>query len=211
MLLAACLMPVGMTLRAGAQANSACPATPAKILGDPRLILPDDAKITATRLGFEIDVGSDGRVRGIHTIASSGDANVDLTARQLLQAASYQPAQTGCVAYSGGLIQNYHLSAGAADRPVPLPAALDRTCTPFITAFLTPHARDRKRTGTAIVAVGLDAAATLQTSPVLRKSAGSASLDNEALRMAAAGHYRFLQGSACTPQAFTESLEITFQ
>jgi TonB family protein len=78
-------------------------------------------------------------------------------------------------------------------------------------AFLTPDPRDRKRTGTAVVAVELDAAGTQTAAPALRKSTGSPALDAAALRIARGGQYGFLRGSRCTPQPFTYNLELTFQ
>lgn len=194
--------------------SAACPTTPAKLVHPPQLTLPPDAKITAKAVAFEVDLGSDGHVRGLQMDESSGDGAVDLSVRQTLQDAAYEPPQTGCVAYSGGLLLTFGLPApspGPSPIAAPTQAKLDTNCTPYVTAFLTPAARDRKRTGTAIVAVELDAAGTRTAAPVLKKSTGSAVLDAEAIRIAQTGQYNFLRGSACRPQAFTYNLELTLQ
>jgi len=216
-LLVLCLLPAAVPTGAFARAAAnSCATTPARPSQEPRITLPPDPKITSSSIAFEIDVGSDGRVRGLQMDRSSGDGAVDLSVRQTLQAAAYDPPQTGCVAYSGGLFLSFGLPA-PSPAPSPAPAAastppkLDTNCTPFVTAFLTPAARDRKRTGTAIVAVELDAAGTRRASPVLKKSTGSAVLDAEAVRIAQTAQYNFLRGGACTPQAFTYNLELTFQ
>lgn len=207
-----CLMPVGTPSAAFARATdiSGCPTSPAKFAQTPKLTLPEDAKPTSKFIAFEVDIGSDGRVRGLQLDHASGDGAIDLGLRQQLQAATYQPPETGCVVYSGGLYISYSLSADGSAAP-PQPTALVSTCTPFVSAFLTPVARDRKKTGTAFVTVDLDASGTRSGPPVLRKSTGSPVLDQEALRIAATGHYSFLRQSSCTPQALGYPLELTFQ
>jgi TonB family protein len=206
-----CLMSVAALPCGPAHAaNGGCPTTPAKIAADPKITLPADAKISSKTIEFEIDVGSDGHVRGVQMDRSSGDGAVDLSVHQTLEAAAYDPAQTGCVTYSAGLRLAYRLPTDSAPEPTP-PAKLNTHCTPYVTAFLSPGVRDRKRTGTAIVAVELDAAGTQTAAPALRKSTGSPVLDAEALRIARTGQYEFLPGSSCTPQAFTDLLELTFE
>jgi TonB family protein len=198
-----------------AQAASGCPTTPAKLAETPKLELPADAKISSKEIAFEVDVGSDGRARGLQMDEGSGDGAVDLSVRQTLQAATYIPPQTGCVAYSGGLRLAFGLPAEGTPPPAPAPPAtparLNTNCTPYVLAFLRPAARDRKRTGTATVAVELDAAGTQTAAPVLKKSTGSPVLDQEAIRIARTGQYNFLAGSSCAPQPFTYLLELTFE
>jgi TonB family protein len=210
-LIALCLLTAvaPAAVQARATSGGGCATTSAKLAQTPRLELPADAKISSKEIAFEVDVGSDGRVRALQMDRSSGDGAVDLSVRQTLQAASYEPAQTGCVAYSGGLRLGYELPAPGAAQPTP-PAKLDPTCTPEVLVFLTPAARDRKRTGTAIVAVELDAAGTQTTAPALRKSTGSPVLDQEAVRIAHTAQYNFLRGGPCAPQPFTYLLELTF-
>jgi TonB family protein len=206
---AACLLAGGGTVVQGAQAASTCATTAAKLAQPARIELPADAKITSKTIAFEADVGSDGRVRGLQMDQSSGDGAVDLSVRQTLQAAAYDPPQTGCVAYSGGLRLTFDLPAPNAVPSTP-PAKLDTNCTPFVLAFLAPVARDRKRTGTAVVAVELDAAGTQTGAPALRKSTSSTALDAEAMRIARTGQYNFLRAGPCAPQPFTYLLELTF-
>jgi TonB family protein len=210
-LLALCLTPAGVrAVQARAADTAGCVTSPAKLANTPKLTLPADAKITSKEIAFEVDIGSDGRVRALQMVQSSGDGAVDLSVRQTLQTESYLPPQTGCVAYSGSLRLAYELPAEAASPPA-APQKLNANCTPYVTAFLTPLARDRKRTGTAIVAVELDAAGTQTGAPALRKSTGSPVLDQEAIRLARTGQYDFLHGSSCTPQPFPYLLELTFQ
>jgi TonB family protein len=211
-LLAVCLTPLlaQKVPAARAATGGGCPTTPAKLAQQPKLTLPPDTKISSKTIAFEIDVGSDGSVRAMQMIHSSGDGAVDLSVHQLLQTAAYDPPQTGCVAYSGGLHVGFELPLDIAATPTPA-AKLDTNCTPYVLAFLTPGARDRKRTGTATVAVELDAAGTQTAAPVLKKSTGSPVLDQAAIRIARSGQYNFLQGSSCTPQPFTYLLELTFQ
>jgi TonB family protein len=200
--LALCLVPVGVPLMARA---ASCPSTPAKPAEQPRIELPQETKITSKVIEFEADIGSDGRVRGLRLEHSSGDGAVDLSTQQTLQ-----PAQTGCVAFSSTIALDFSLPGDNLAEPTP-PAKLDPTCTPYIVSFITPNPRDRKRTGTATIAVELDAAGTERAAPVLRQSTGSPVLDAEALRIAKTGQYDFFRPSSCTPQPFTYELELTFQ
>jgi TonB family protein len=195
-----------------ARAAGGCPTSPAKIAQPPKLTLPEDSKITSKEIAFEIDLGSDGRVRALQMDTSSGDGAVDLLVQQTLQAATYDPPQTGCVNYSGGMRLAFSLPVDPAVSPAPSakPGKLNTNCTPYVLAFLMPVARDRKRTGSATVAVELDAAGTETGPPVLRKSTGSPVLDQEAIRIARTGQYNFLRASSCAPQPFTYLLELTF-
>jgi TonB family protein len=195
---------------ARAESGATCATKPARLAGPPKVSLPPDAKITSKEMALEVDIGSDGRVRGLQLDESSGDNAVDLAARQTLQAATYEPPQTGCVTYSGALRLAYDLPAGGPTQLNP-PVGLNTNCTPYVLAFLSPAPRDRKRTGTAVVAVALDAAGAQTAAPELRKGTGSPVLDQEALRIARTGQYSFLHGSTCAPQPFTYNLELTFQ
>jgi TonB family protein len=197
--------------RAGAGGDN-CSTVPARLVGPPKLSLPADAKITSKEMAFEIDIGSDGRVRGLQLDESSGDNAVDSGARQSLQAARFEPPQTGCVAYSGALLLTYDLPVEGSTHLGP-PVGLNTNCTPYVLAFLSPAARERKRTGTAVVAVTLDTTAgqTAAAAPELRKSTGSPVLDQEALRIARTGLYNFLHGSTCATRPLTYDLELTFQ
>lgn len=208
LVLALCLVPVGAPT--AAHAASGCPTTAATLAETPKIQLPPDAKISSKVIAFEIDIGSDGRVRGMQMDQGSGDGAVDLSVRQTLQAATYLPPQTGCIVYSGGLRLSYELPADATPAPA-LAATRNTNCTPYVLAFLAPAARDRKRTGSATVAVELDAAGTQTAAPVLKKGTGSPVLDQEAIRLARTGQYNFVQGSSCAPQPFTYLLELTFE
>jgi len=210
--LALSLMPLGAPHAAFGEAAAVggCPTTPARPARPVTPTLPAETKITSKQSVFEIDVGSDGRVRGLQMDRSSGDGAVDLSIRQTLEAATYDPPQAGCVAHSGGFLLTFELPVDLNATATPA-AGPNTNCTPYIVAFLIPGPRDRKRTGNAVVAVELDAAATPTAAPVLKKSTGSAVLDAEALRIAKTGQYRFLDGSSCAPAPFTYNLELTFQ
>jgi TonB family protein len=206
-----CLLSALCPAPAGARAGGdSCPTTPTRLTAPPKLSLPADLKITSKEMAFEVDIGSDGRVRGLQMDESSGDNAVDLGARQTLQSATFEPPQSGCVAYSGALRLTYDLPVEGSTQMGPA-VGLNTTCTPYVLAFLSPAVRDRKRTGTAVVAVSLDAAAEQTAAPELRKSTGSPVLDQEALRIARTGMYSFMHGSTCAPQPFTYNLELTFQ
>jgi len=211
--------------RSARAASGTCPTSAARLAEQPQITLPADAKITAKEIAFAIDVGSDGRVRALQLDKSSGDGAVDMLTQQTLEAAKYEPAQTGCVALSSGMYIAFALptpeptpppadvaTATPKPTPVPQPTArnLNANCTPYIHSFITPVARDRKRTGSATVAVELDAAGTRTAEPVLKKSTGSPVLDQEALRIARTGQYGFELGTSCKPQAETYLLELTF-
>jgi TonB family protein len=227
LVLVLCLLPLSFPPVALA-ASDACPTSPPRIAEPPKLELPADSKISSKEIAFEIDLGSDGRVRALHLDESSGDGAVDMLVQQTLQAAKFDPPQSGCVAYSGGMRIAFGLPSpepttpplpGASVPPTPLPpkptalpgTKLDATCTPYVHAFLTPVARDRKRTGSATIAVQLDAAGTQIAAPVLQKSTGSPVLDQEALRIARTGQYGFELGSSCMPKAITYELELRFE
>ncbi len=209
--LASLLIPAVMPVALPARAAGTCPSTAAKPSQPPKLEIPQDAKITSKETAYEVDIGSDGRVRGLQMDETSGDGAVDLSIKQTLQAAAFDPPQSGCVAHSGGLRMVFGLPApdGVA-APTP-PAKLNTNCTPFVSAFITPSARDRKRTGTATVAIELDAAGTETAAPVLQKSTGSPVLDQEALRIAKTAQFNFLRDGPCAPQPFAYALELTFQ
>jgi TonB family protein len=217
-LFALCVMPLALPAIADAAGN-ACPTTPAKIAAPPNITLPADSKITAKEIAFEIDLGSDGHVRALQLDQSSGDGAVDLLVQQTLQDATYVPPQTGCVAHSGGLRLAFGLpappdtpQAPTSPTPAPKPTALklNTNCTPYVIVFITPVARDRKRTGSATLAIELDAAGTAIAPPTLKKSTGSPVLDQEAIRIARTGQYNFVPGSTCAPQPVTYSLDLTF-
>lgn len=198
-------------LVAAAPATPRCAEDVPHIVDVPRLMLAASSKPAAEAVAFAADLGSDGRVRDMQLLQSSGDLAVDAQVREALQKAAYRPGRTRCVSYSSIVTTGYRLTDASPAPPAP-PAPVQHTanCVPFVTAYVSPVRSDKGKRGTVTVAVDLDAAGSLRAAR-LAKSSGTPALDTEAVNAANAGSYNFMAASPCLRQPTTYFLELTFE
>jgi len=212
----AALLIIGTFVSAPARAQNAqdprCASVRAAEANSAPLELPPDAKHTSDDAVFDVDLGSDNRVRDVRVVQSSGDKVTDALIRATIERSTYRTSSTGCVATSNVVRAGYRLTDKPAPAPTPPgpPAPQSPSCTPLVVPFISPGRRDPSKRGTAIVAVPLDAAASRQGEPRLTKRTGNAALDEEALRIASSAQYQFMDREACSPQPFSYFLELTF-
>jgi hypothetical protein len=212
--LAALLVAGPLTLapaRAQSQ-NPRCSSEKAAEVNSAPLQLPPDAKHTHDDATFDVDLGSDNRVRDVRVVESSGDKVTDALIRATIERSNYRTTTNGCVATSNVVRVGYRLTDKPAPQPTPPgpPPPDNPSCTPLVVPFISPGRRDPSKHGTAIVAIPLDAAASRQGEPRLTQRTGSAALDEEALRIASSAQFRFMDSEGCSPQPFSYFLELTF-
>jgi TonB family protein len=208
--LAACTLGAPLHGMPAAAATVKCATHAARIVNHPPTTLSATMNPTETEIGVEFDVGSDGRVRGVHLIHGSGDAALDAALKTSFQSWTFTPATSGCVAFSTVYTTVIPLRDDVPVHPIGPPISRDGGCVPFVGLFITPVPHDPAKHGTAVVNVPLDAAGALAGMPTIATSSGSATLDTEALRLARTAQYGFNTASNCTPAALTYSLELTF-
>jgi TonB family protein len=209
-LLAGFFAPV--TAHARAPQDPKCPFQKGEVVNYAPLQLPRDAVIKNTEAFFDVELGSDGRLRDLRKVESSGNDITDALIIAAIQKSTFKTTRIGCVATSDVIHVGYTLTEGPTPQPTPLgpPQPGTTACTPLVTPFITPIRRDVTKRGSAMVAVPLDAAATRQGDPTLTKSSGSAILDQEALRIASTAQFQFEDREGCAAQSFTYQLELTF-
>jgi hypothetical protein len=209
-LIAGLFMPASVHARAAEDPK--CPFQKGEVVTYAPLQLPKDAVIKNTEAFFDVELGSDNRLRDLRRVESSGNDITDALIVAAIQKSTFKTARVGCVAMSTVIHVGYTLTDGPTPQPTPPGAPQPGTtgCTPLVTPFITPIRRDITKRGSAMVAVPLDAAATRQGEPTLTKSSGSAVLDQEALRIAHDAQFQFGDREGCAPQPFTYQLELTF-
>jgi TonB family protein len=196
---------------ASAQGHGPCPSSGSKVVEAKPVSVAESPKVSNPYVSTDVDVGSDGRVRDIRVIESSGDKVTDALVRDAIKTWTFAPAQSECVAASGVVRTGIRLRADApVDHNITPPPESD-ACVPMVDAYISPSGRDFSKRGTADVAVPIDAAGDLAGTPTLTKSTGSATLDAEALRIARTASYGFSRGTGCRPQAIVYDLELTFK
>jgi TonB family protein len=80
--------------------------------------LPESDALLNTDVVFTIDIGSDGRVRGVEMLKGSGDATADAAARDAVMKSTYRPAETKCVAYSNAFTESFRIGPEASPSPL---------------------------------------------------------------------------------------------
>jgi len=191
-----------------------CPRSPARIVSQLNVTLPANPHATRSSVRFAIDLGSDGRVRRIVTIDSSGDPAVDETIASGVEHARFDAPTFSCMASSSAFIESIGIPAEA--RPSPLPSAVaPATVTPSVcdAPFVTPAGIDviaREPRGTVALDVELDAAAHVDAVHLVRSS-GNARTDEAAIAGARAAGYQFVTFPGCPAAPTTYHLEITFR
>lgn len=208
---------VGAPARAQSERTTGCASHPATVITQPHFSLPEGTTFAQPYIAFDLDIGSDGRMRDIHPIVGSGNTVTDALLRAAFASAKYAAAESGCAAVSSVLryLTNTRPEASPAPQPTPLelprPARLTDGCAPLVDTFIFPVKRDRSKTGAATIAVPIDASGTIAGTAHIEKSTGSTTLDTEALRIASTGKYRFMDHDTCRPQPITYFLELRFQ
>lgn len=204
--------PLALAPAQGQAQNPRCSSEKAAEANSVPLELPRDAKHTSDDTAFDVELGSDNRVRDVRVVQSSGDKVTDALIRATIERSKYHTSATGCVATSNVVRVGYRLTDKPAPQPTPPgpPPPESPSCTPLVVPFISPGRRDPSKRGTAIVAIPLDAAASRQGEPKLTKGTGSPALDAEALQIASTAQFRFMDSEGCSPQPFSYFLELTF-
>ena len=192
--------------------TAACPRERGHVIEESQLEVPPDAHPTNTRMRFLVDLGSDGRIRRIAAVESSGDASVDAAAAKALAQYRFALPSGGCVTTSSVTARTWSIPPEALASPSPAAASSSPPpcVAPFIrpAGFPLPHRRESP--GTASVDVGLDASAHV-TAVHLVHSSGNKKTDYAATVAARNGTYAFERQPGCAPVATTYHLELTFR
>jgi TonB family protein len=200
---------------------AACPRTRARIVSEPVPVPPPDYHASSPQVQIVADYGSDGRVRRVAVVTSSGDPRLDDAAATAVSQAKIAPASFACISPSGLMLQTFPVPVEALAAPEasatpgavapPAGSPSPRACdAPFVqtTGFAIPPRRERA--GTAAVAVSLDAAGHVQ-GVHLAHSSGSAKADYAAAVAARTGRYVLVPAAGCAASATTYRLELTFR
>ncbi|MDQ6925088.1 MAG: energy transducer TonB, partial [Candidatus Eremiobacteraeota bacterium] len=178
-----------------------------------RLEVPPDAHPTHERMRFLVDLGSDGRIRRLAAVESSGDAAVDAAAAKALARYRFALPSSGCVTTSSGTARTWSIPPEVLASPSPATGA-SSSPAPCVAPFVRPMgfqlSRRREVPGTASVDVGLDASAHV-TAVHLVHSSGNKKTDYAAAVTARNGTYVFERQPGCAPVATTYHLELTFR
>jgi TonB family protein len=203
---------------------AACPAQEAKVLFTAPVIAPDGIHPTNRRARFFLDLGSDGRIRHVTLVETSGDSTFDSAALNAAQNFRFAPPTQGCISTSSVVPEDFNVPLLALARPVPgasgapgvvtLPSALPASAVaicgaPSVQLKGLDVPDTRQAPGTVEVAVALDASARV-TSVKLAKSSGNAKTDAVAVSSAKDAGYAFLLAAGCPAKATTYQLELTY-
>ncbi len=175
------------------------------------LTIPEGMHPTNPRVRVLADLGSDGRVRRVVTVESSGDAAVDAAAAKAVEHFRFAPPAYGCVTTSSTAALSFNVPPEAtAARQSPAPNVSLAPCAgPFVRPMGFSPPPQREVPGTATVEVSLDSAAAV-TGVRLVHSSGNPKTDNAATAAARSGAYRFEPIPGCPQSPTTYQLEITF-
>lgn len=190
---------------------AACPRSGVRILQEATLTLPEGAHPTNARVRVFVDLGSDGRVRRVVTVESSGDAAVDAAAAKAVERYRFAAPSYDCMSPSSSAALGFTVPPEAiGPRPSAAPNASPAPCAgQFVRAMGFPPPSRREARGTATVEVELDAGAAV-TGVRLVHSSGNANTDGAATTEARNGAYRFEPIPGCVQSPTTYQLEITF-
>ena len=194
-------------------ATAACPRESGHVIEESQLEVPPDAHPTHERMRFLIDLGSDGRIRRIANVESSGDAAVDAAAAKSLTQYRFALPSYGCVTTSSVTSRWWNIPPEALASASPAPSASSSAApcvAPFIRPMGFPLPRRREVPGTASVDIGLDASARV-TAVHLAHSSGNRKTDYAATVAARNGTYVFARQPGCAPVTTTYHLELTFR
>ena len=194
-------------------ATAACPRERGHVIEESQLEVPPDARPTNGRMRFLLDLGSDGRIRRIAPVESSGDAAVDAAGTKALAQYRFALPSRGCVTSSSVTARTWVIPPEALASPSPAATASSSPApcvAPFVRPAGFPLPQRREAPGTASVDVGLDASARV-TAVHLTHSSGNKKTDYAATVAARNGTYVFERQPGCAPVATTYHLELTFR
>jgi TonB family protein len=208
-LLAAAL--VAAASPAPSEPTAACPRSALRIVQEAMLTIPEGMHPTNPRVRVLADLGSDGRVRSVVTVESSGDFALDAAAAKAVEHYRFAPPAFGCVTTSSTAALSFNVPPEATTaRQSPAPRVSLAPCTgPFVRPMGIPPPSQREAPGTATVEVALDSAASV-TGVRLVHSSGNRKTDDAATVAARSGGFRFEPIPGCAQSPTTYLLEITF-
>jgi TonB family protein len=203
---------------------ASCPAAQeTRVLATSTPIAPDNIHPTNRRVRLYIDVGSDGRVRHVAMVESSGDAVFDAAALDAAGRFRFAPQTQACISTSSFVPETFDVPLISIVRPVPgaspgalvipsnAPASTVAICSAPIVELKGLDIPDaRQAPGTVAIDVGLDAAAHV-TSVKLATSSGNAKTDATGTEEARGAQYAFTLPPGCQPKPTTYRLELTFK
>jgi TonB family protein len=202
---------------------ASCPVVPGHIIQNAVWIAPSDVHATNRRARFFVDVGSDGRIRRVALVESSGDTNFDTAAQAAIRTEKFAAPEQNCIATSTTNPQSFDVPlmslvtpppAGSSNAPTiptpPPPAAVAICGAPFgqITSIDVPM--KKAPPGTVGIDVGLNAAAKV-TSVQLASSSGNKALDYLATTSARTASYQLITAPGCAPKPIVYRLELTYR
>jgi TonB family protein len=205
----------------GPASAAACPNVDPRIVIPALFVPPDGTHPTNRYVRFELDLGSDGRIRRVAMTESSGDPTFDADALAAAKAIRFAPPEQGCISTSFVAPQTFEVplidlarpptsAGGLPSVPTNAPAAAVQICSdPFVQLSGLGLPDEREPAGTVGVDVGLDARAHV-TSVHLARTSGNPKLDAVAVAAAHDGEYEFVAQPGCPPKPTIYDLELTF-
>ena len=192
---------------------AACPRERVRVIEESSVVFPANAHPTHGRVRFLLDLGSDGRIRRVAIVESSGDPMVDAVAEKALAQFRYAPPSAGCMSASTVTSQYWDIPPEALAPPAPAevtasPAPL-QCAAPFVRPARFPGSAHPVAAGTVGVDVSLDATARV-TAIHLAQSSGNKKTDYAATIAARNGTYVFERQPGCPTAATTYRFELTF-
>lgn len=219
-MLALLLAPL-LAAAAPAESLGACPPQDPRVVVPALFVPPQNTHPTNRNVRFELDLGSDGRIRRVALMESSGDPTFDADALAAVKVMRFEPPSQGCVSTSFVAPQAFVVplidlarspAPGAVVPTVPTspPAAAVQICaTPFVQLTGLGLPDQRQAPGTVGVNVSLDARARV-IGARLARSSGNTKTDAVAVEAARTGEYAFVSQPGCEPKPTTYELELTF-
>ena len=211
-----------MLAQAAPAYTAACPNEPTRVLALSQPVVPDTLHPTNRRARYLVDLGSNGEIRRIGMIESSGDPVFDQAGHDALARSTFTPQMQGCISTSSIVPEEFNVplinlvqpsaigSGGHIAVPTSAPAAQLAICT---SSFVQLNGLDipetRQAPGTVAIDVGLNAAGHV-TSVKLAKSSGNAKTDATGVSAARDGQYAITLPPGCRPQPTIYRLELTY-
>jgi TonB family protein len=216
------LLLAPLLLAAGEPAYLAsCPAVDGRVVSTAPVDAPPNIHPTNRRARFLIDLGSDGAIRRVAIVETSGDAAFDAAAQSALAHFRFAPPQQGCISTSSVVPETFNVPLinliaspppGGTLPVIPsaLPASAVTICAaPFVQLTGIDVPDQRQPPGTVDVDVGLDAQAHVLRAALVQSS-GNRQTDAGALAAARDAQYAFTPQPGCPPKPTTYRLELTY-